>query len=152
MAYGTRAKVEELMAQFVLSTSSKPTGVMTDNIIADTDAEIETHLAAAGIGVPVTTPSYFHNWLCRLSAYGATAAVLKSMFPAAVGPGEVPAFAFWEARYRAGIRGIDDGSLVPADLVTSAHITPSTYFTRNPDLEEHLGNIAEPFFKRGKVF
>ena len=62
-------------------------------------------------------------------------------------------YQFWESRYQRALKALRDGSAIPAGLAaSSAQVMPSTYFTRNPDEEEALGDIAEPFFKRSTVF
>lgn len=155
MPYAELNEIRRLMAQFQVLATSRPTDEQANTIINDTDAEVNVHLAAAGVLVPVATPAYFVDWLSLVVGYGSCAAILKSMFPGAIGPDETPAFAFWEARYRNALKGIDDGSLIPPVVPVGPatnEILPSTYFTRNPDGEEHLGDIAEPFFKRGSIF
>lgn len=147
MSFATVADIQRLMAQFPITSSGKPTSTQIESILADTEHEVNTHLSSAGVTVPVTAPDYFLNWLGLLASYGATAAVLKSMFPNATGPAETPAYAFWEARYKLGLKGIDDGTLVPSDLITSHRVKPSTYFTKNPGGEESLG-VHEPWFGR----
>lgn len=152
MAYATIPDVQRLMAQFVIGTSSKPTNAEVDSVITDIDHEVNVVLESRGIDIPVTTPSTFVGWLGMVVSYGACAAVLKSMFPASQGPGENPAYAFWESRYKAALKGIMDGKLIPSTVPQSTKAKPATYFTRNPDQEEDLGDIAEPSFKVGKNF
>jgi len=151
MAYATRSDVEGLIAQFNVNASTKPNAIQIDTIIAGVSNEIDVYLGPY-VTVPVTTPDYFYGWLKQLNAYGAAAQVLKSMFPATVGAGEIPAWGFWKSLYDAGIKSIKDGDILPSEIQTgSARIRPSTYFTRNPTEEEDLG-FAEPFFKSGKIF
>ena len=153
MAYAVRTDVEGLIAQFTLDANSKPTQTQADTLIDDTGDEIDVVLSSAGVAVPVTTPTYFKEALKFLNAYGAAAAILRAMFPDATGSGETPAYAFWEARYKAGLKGLKDGSHIPPGVTRSAgYVPPSTYLTRNPDEEEDLGDIAEPQFKVGQVF
>lgn len=153
MSYATDADVQELIAQFTLGASSVPTLTQAGNIRTDISNEIDVRLSGAGFSVPVMTPSYFVDWLGRLNAYGAAAAILKSMFPDALGPGETPAYAFWEARYQEGLKAIADGAVSPPEAASNSNqVLPSTYLTRNADAEEDLGAIAEPLFKIGKVF
>lgn len=155
MAYAVIADVQDLIAQFPLSTTSTPTTAQATTIMNDTANEIDMRLSRAGVTTPVTTPAAFLRALALLNAYGTAAAVLKSMFPAATGPGETPAYAFWEKRYQDGLAAISDGSFLPDDVVvvgSSGLVEPSTYLTRNPDSEEDTGVIAEPMFKIGKVF
>lgn len=153
MSYATITDVQDLIAQFPITTTSKPNTTQVTAIIADTSNEIDVRLSGAGFAVPVTTPGFFLAWLKRLNAYGAAAAVLKSMFPDAVGPGDTPAYAFWEERYQAGLKAITDGTVSPEGWAAGANqVMPSTYFTRNPDAEEVLGDIAEPMFSIGRTF
>jgi hypothetical protein len=154
MPYAVLADVQGLVAQFAISASSVPNSTQVTTIIDDTSDEIDVRLAAAGYTAPATAPPYFLDWLGHLNAYGAAAAVLKSAFPDATGPGDTPAYAFWEARYQAGLKAITDGTAIPDGVVGSSPnvITPSTYFTRNPEADEAIGAIAEPAFTRRKVF
>jgi hypothetical protein len=153
MTYGVICDVEGLMAQFTISGTTKPDDTKAGVILDDVSDEIDVVLAAYGLTVPVTAPAYFLAWLGLLNAYGATAAILKSMFPGSTGPGENPAWAFWEKRYREGLAGLKDGSLIPGEAVPAAAFPdPSTYLTRNPDQDEDLGDIAEPRFKRSMTW
>lgn len=151
MAYAVLKDVERLIAQFEITATGTPSSTEVDRILTDMEAEVNVALAAAGYTVPATAPAFFLEWLRILVSYGTAAAVLKSRFPDVVGPGENPAYAFWESRYKAGLKGIQNGSMVPPDAgSTSAFVAPSTYLTRNPDTEEKLGDIAEPGIKIGK--
>lgn len=153
MSYAVIGDVQELIAQFPLSASSAPTTAQATQITTDISNEIDVTLSGAGFSVPVAAPQYFVDWLGLLNGYGAAAAVLKSMFPNAVGPGETPAYAFWEARYQEGLKAIRDGTIDPPEAADNANfVLPSTYLTRNPDSEEPLGAIAEPLFPVGKVY
>lgn len=153
MPYAVIGDVQELIAQYPLSVSSAPTTAQATQIVLDISNEIDVMLSGAGFSVPVTTPSYFVDWLGLLNGYGAAAAVLKSMFPNAVGPGETPAYAFWEARYKEGLKAIADGTISPPESPSNANfVLASTYLTRNPDTEEALGDIAEPMFGITRVF
>ncbi len=153
MAYGTLVKVQGLMAQFTIGASTSPTTTEAATILDETSDEIDMRLSAAGVAVPATAPAGFLIFLSRLNAYGAAAAILKSMFPGATGAAETPAYAFWEKRYQAGLMSIVDGSAIPPDAPAgSGTVDPSTYLTRNPNAEEELGDIAEPRFKMSQVF
>jgi hypothetical protein len=153
MAYATADEVQALMAQFPIGSGSKPDKVAIETIIDDTASEIDSLLASVDLAVPVTTPAHFVRTLARVNAYGTAAAVLKSMFPASVGPGENPAWAFWEKRYQNWLTWLREGEGIPPDVPSgAASVGPSTYFTRNPEEEENLGTIAEPRMTVGKVF
>lgn len=155
MAYATIDEVERLMAQFSLSGSSKPDITEAEAMLAAIDAEVDVALASAGVAVPVTMPAYFVTWLSEVTAWGAAAGILKSMFPRATGEGEASqsVHAFWEKRYQNAIASIRSREAIPPDVPTNAaNVAPSTYLTRNPDSEEDLGVIAEPRFTMSKVF
>lgn len=149
MAYATTPDIERLMAQMNIGSTSKPNKTMVDTIIVDTEHEVNMVLSSKDIDTPVTAPAIFVGWLKLVVSYGATAAVLKSMFPGATGPAENPAWAFWEARYKAALKGIRDGDLIPAEVPRNRSVRPSTYFTAHPSEEVDLG-IHEPFFKRSQ--
>lgn len=145
--------VKAIIAAFDVGRETNPDRLEADTIVIDTDAEINSVLDAAGLSVPVTTPSHFVDWLKALNKYGAAAAILKSMFPDAAGPGETPAYAFWEARYRNALKMFAKGQGIPDSATKGGgDLNPSTYLTRNPDVEEDLGDIAEPRAKMGRVF
>lgn len=151
--YATMVDVQDLIAQFPISATSAPTTTQATVIVNDTADEINARLSAAGLTVPVTAPASFLRALVLLNAYGAAAAILKSMFPDAPGPGDTPPYAFWEERYKAGLVAIANGSMIPVDAVANTNsVLPSTYLTRNPDSEEALGDIAEPLFTIARVY
>ena len=155
MAYAALADVQGLLGKFTLSASSKPTSTQATTIIGQISAEIDSVISAAGYFVPVASPAWFLDYLKLLNAYGAAAAVLRSMFPDRAGAGEASAALeiFYAAQYNRGLRRLASGESIPPGLAAgAAQVTPSTYFTRNPDEEEDLGDIAEPFFKRNTVF
>jgi hypothetical protein len=156
MAYADLADVQALMAQITIDGSSRPTSTQVTNvIIPQVSAEIDGVLAARGLTVPVTTPAYFLEALTLLNAMGSAAAVIRSMKPVKAGASEGSASyeAFYADWYQKGLRRLESGTGIPDGLATSgAGVGPSTYFTRNPDEEEDLGDIAEPFFTRGMSF
>lgn len=154
MVYAVTADVDNLIAKFPRTSSTKPTTTQTSLIISDISNEIDVALSSQGVTVPVTAPSFFVDWLGLLNGYGAAAAVLKSMFPDSQGAAESPAYAFWEKRYQDGLKSLRDGTGIPTDVIgaTSGYVAPSTYFTNNPDTEVDLGDIAEPRFKMDMTF
>ena len=149
MAYTNERKIQSLLGQFDISGSTKPNTAQVAILMSQVDGELDAILAAAEVTVPVTSPTYFVDWLEGIASAGVAARVLKSMFPDHTGPGETPAHAFWQRLYDRGIGMIKDGSILSDDVVNIADVEPSTYFTRNPDTEEDTGDIAEPAFKMG---
>lgn len=153
MAYAAIADVQALMAKFVISATSTPTTTQAEGMITQVSNDIDRVLAQRGVAVPVTTPAYFTGWLTAVNSWGAAAAVLKSMFPGATGPGENPAWAFWEKRYQDALKAIADSDL-PSEITegTTGAAIAQTYLTENPDQEIELGDIAESVFKVGTTF
>ena len=156
MSYALLARVQGMIATITIDASSVPTSTQATQMIDDVSDEIDAVLGGVGVSVPVTAPSWFLNRLALLNSYGAAAMILKSAYPEASGPGENPAYAFWESRYKEGLKAIRSGQDVPASLITSGEnqgMQPSSYFTRNPDEEEELGDLeGASLFKIGQVF
>src|SRR3972149_6822303 len=135
MAYATLPDTQALLPKFTLGAATKPTSTQATAIINDVSVEIDAALAGAGYAVPVTTPSWFVDYLGLVNQYGAAAAILKAMFPEPAGTADtMPAiYAFWESRYQRAMTALRDGSAIPAGLAaSSAPGTPATHFTRNP--------------------
>ena len=153
MTYAVIADVQGVIPKWILDGSSTPSNAQATAIIDAVSEEIDTVIAARGITVPVAAPAHFLAGLVMLNVYGGAARVLRAMFPDATGPGETPAYAYWEKQYDEGIAGLKNGSAIPASVeAAGVYVDPSTYFTRNPDTEEDLGEIAEPTFRRGMTF
>lgn len=152
MPYATEVKVESMMAQFALDGTTSPDSTQVAAIITDVDAELDVVLAAQGVTTPVTAPADFLSWVTGIASIGVTARVLRSAFPDVTGPGEQPAYRYWQKLYDTALAGIKDGSMIPPTVSAGGAISPSTYFIRNPDAEEDLGDIAEPKFKMAKDY
>src|SRR3972149_4389188 len=135
MAYAARSDVQGLIAKFTLGASSKPTDTQATTIIAQVSAEIDSVIAGAGYAVPVTAPAWFLDALKLLNAYGAAAAVLRSMFPDRAGAGEASAALeiFYASQYNRGLRRLASGESIPPGLAAgSAQGTPGAHFPRTP--------------------
>lgn len=139
MAYTNVDIVQTRIARFIVGSGRTVTPEQLDQIIDDVDAEVNHIVDTLGGTVPVTTPAWFVIRLRSLASDGSAAVVLKSLFPEAQGPGTSPAYAFYEDRYRAGIRLLLVRGL-PVALVT--RIQAQTYFTRHPEEEAELGTLA----------
>jgi len=138
MAYATVANVQGRIARHVLTASTPVTTTQVGEFIDDIDAEINGVLIKLGYAVPVSEPAWFMTRLRALSSDGSAAITLKSLFPEATGPGGSPAYAFYDKRYRDGIKMLLDGAHPKA----SSSAVASTYFTENPDEEATLGDLA----------
>jgi len=122
-------------------------------MIDATSVEVDGMLSSQGIVVPVTEPTWFKDKLALLTSYGAAAMILKAAYPEASGPGSNPAYMFWETRYQQGLAAMRKGQDVPTATTQAAYpgTLPSSYFTRNPDEEEELGDLeGESMFKIGR--
>ncbi|KKL83979.1 hypothetical protein LCGC14_1969340 [marine sediment metagenome] len=139
MTYAVEADVQERMARIAISDVSKVTSSQVTDIEAQIAAEIDSLLDYKGVSVPVTSPDWFVTRLQGLSADGTTSIVLKSFFPEAVGPGESPAYAFYESRYRRGLKMLEE---------YGAGESPT-----GPQSEFHTeGTPTDPLFPRDKVY
>jgi hypothetical protein len=159
MVYATIAEVRGLLARAVETNDFGSNNPMTEAeataIISDVGDEIDTCLSAQGLTVPVSSPTHFVNALGLLNAYGACARILKSILPDVTGPGETPAYAYWESLYTKGKKAIEDGSGIPAGAVTpggSVAGAAASHLTDHPDENPDLGANANPEITRGKVF
>lgn len=149
MAYATTDNVQGRIARHVLSGSTPVTTTQVGVFIEDIDAEINGVLIKLGYTVPVSTPAWFMTRLRSLSSDGAAAITLKSLFPEATGPGGSPAYAFYDKRYRDGLKMLLDGAHPKA----AGAATAATYLTENPDEEATLGDIeGDNLFKVSKQY
>ena len=154
MAYAQVDDVQGRMAHSAIDATSTASSDQVERFLGDCAAEINAALSVRGVAVPVTTPLWYLDDLRSINADGATALTLRAIYPDTRGPGEVPAYAYFQKRYEMALAMIKDGSTVPAGLPAGAGRTfSSNYFTRNPQEEETLGDLeGEPLFKIGQRF
>lgn len=154
MAYATLDNVRALLSKFTIDANSAPSATEATTLIDQIDGEINTVLASVGVTVPVAAPAHFVSALAILNTYGAAVLVAQAMFPDRAGAAEGSAalYTVWDQRYRTGLAKLRDGSGIPPSVAVGGRVHPSTYFTRNPDAEEDLGDIAEPTFTRTMIF
>ncbi len=152
MAYTTTTDVNAVLGDHAATTTSVPTLAQLTLMIDGINSQIDNCLQSVGVAsVPVTSGanSVFATFLAEVNKWGAAAEFLKGMFPEATGPGENPAFAFWQKKYTDVLDGWkdtgDQGPIgIPVGLLGGpGDADPSTYFTRNPDEEEVLGDLQE---------
>lgn len=159
MAYTTETEVEGLVvnAGDGFDATSAPTTAQLAVISDEIASEMDAHLSARGLSVPFVSDGSgeqdaFATFLSAVNAWGAAASALKSRFPDALGPGETPAYAFWEKKYQQALDDIDAGIAVPSSVSSSASIAaPSTMNTKYPDEDADLGARANPSFRRSMV-
>lgn len=146
MAYADTEQVNGSLGPHPATAGTAPTLTDLEGIIDGIAAQIDTVLQSAGVAtVPVTSAvnSAFHAYLVQVNVWGAAAEHLQAAFPEATGPGENPAYAFFERRYREALAAFRKGQDIPAALLGGSNDpAPSSYFTRNPEEEEKLGDLA----------
>ena len=162
MAYTTLDDVRALISKHTQTTdigdaNSAMSEVEADSIVANVQDEIDTLLSSQGVVVSVAAPTHFLGKLKLLNGYGAAARILKSILPDVVGPGETPAYMYWEGLYREGKKSIQDGTGIPGDAVmvggnANAAGSTATHLTDFPDENPEQGVNARPRFEKWKVW
>ena len=147
MAYTTTALTNDILGPHASTASTTPTTTELSAMIDGIASQIDTVLSGAGVStVPVTSShnSTFFTFLAEVNKWGAAAEFLKAMFPEAVGVGETTAFGFWQKKYDDTLKAWRKSEDLPSDLLGGSNdVSPSSYFTRNPDEEEVLGDLAQ---------
>lgn len=145
--YSSTTLVNEVLGPHATTATTTPTTAQLSNMIDGINAQIDSVLLGAGVSsVPVTSShnASFAAFLIEVEKWGSAAESLKAMFPEATGPGETPAFGFWQKKYDDTLKAWRDGKDIPSTLLGGANDpSPSTYFTRNPGTEEVLGDLME---------
>ena len=114
-----------------------------DSFRDETSAQINVVLESVGVAVvPVTDHAAFQTYLGAVEAWGTAAQVLKAMFPEAMGPGEQPAYAFWDRKYRDALVSLSRSQHIPPNLFGEDRPVPSSYFTKHPEDEAQMGALA----------
>jgi len=162
MAYTTLTNVKALISKAVKATdigdgNSPMTTVQADQIVVNVQGEVDTLLSSQGVVVEVTTPAHFVSALAQLVEYGSAARILKSILPDVTGPGETPAYMYWENLYKQGRKDIKDGCLIPLDAVmvgatANAPGSTATHLTEYPEENPDQGANAAPKIVKGKVW
>lgn len=110
--YGTSADALALLPTFgTLSTATVPTAAQATAYVTTVSQEVDLHLTAVGVDLPVTDTSAI-AMLTTVTAYGVAALLLKARFPGDAGPGsDAGGAGFFDARYQAALKLIDGGAL-----------------------------------------
>jgi len=147
MAYTDTDTVNAALGVHAATASTTPTLTQLSAIITSVSSFMDGVLKAAGVSsVPVVSgdDSVFYSMLGEINKFGAASEFLKGMFPEATGPGETPAFKYWGDKYDDGIEMLRGDNGIPSPLLGGPNdISPSTYFTRNPNEEETLGDLPQ---------
>lgn len=117
MAYTTRAKVlSQCSLLGSLSGTTRVTAEDLDGFILDVEAEIDVALMSVGYAAPYIEEGAFLTWLGKLASDGAAATLLKAWFTDTSGPNSENSWSVFERRYRDGLKGIRDRSMIPVSL------------------------------------
>jgi hypothetical protein len=155
MAYASVSDVNARLGDFdPLSGSTQPTETEAGFMLDELSGKLNAVLGARGIAVPVTTPTYFTDWLRGLVAGVCVSQVFAIRFPSATGADAAGWSAeYWMTEWESALKMIAEGTAVPPELTDSgSRLLASTYLTDHPNEEVNLGTIAEPHFRSGKVY
>lgn len=155
MAHTTKENVNVLLGPHAVSSSTSVTLDDLENIVDNINAEVNLRAGAAGFSTDESDSTNIGKYLKSVVQWGAAASALKGLFPEATGPGTNPAFAFWEDRYQKALAYFDKLAFEEDVAVsTDDPPLPSTYFTRNRNQDEELGDLVEglDITRAGSVF
>jgi hypothetical protein len=130
--------------------NSFPTLTQAGEMQAGVSAEIDMAIAPHVASTPVASPSGLVTYLGAVEAWGTAAEILKAKFQSGGGPDAEKAWAFFEGRYQKALTRLAEGAGV--DSSAGDQLLPESYYTRNPDIHEEIGDIAEPVFADGMAF
>lgn len=140
MTYSTNAMVLGMVARVFaggFASDTTPTSAQVDTFRTQIAAEIDMHLGGVGYVTPATSPATFTAWLSLVESEGVSAMVLKSFAPESIvsdnGGPVVPAYAFWESRYKAALKAIDDRTIVGVGAAITETGLAASYLYDNPD-------------------
>jgi len=128
-----------------LSSTTTPSEAQADGYVATVSQEMDLHLAAAGVDLPVSDGGAL-GMLASIASYGVAALLLKARFPAATGPGgDTGSAAFFEEKYQTAMQLIDGGAF--SSTTTSEASTFGEGFTTT--LDDDGGAVtSDPTFRR----
>jgi len=155
MAYAAETDVEALLAKWPITTATQPNSTQTALLIEQVDDRIDALLAGHGIVVPYVAGSgngeaAFAGFLKATCAQGAAVLVLASMFPDQDG-GDHGSLATLKELFEAALAQLADGTVIPQVVMAAVAVHPSSFNTRSPDDDEHMGDRADPAFKRSRA-
>ncbi len=132
--------VNILLGPHKVTEGTKLTLSGLEKLLISVDADLNARLTSYGVAaIPVIDPA-FKSYISTLASWSAAAQALRINFPEATGPGESPAYAYWEKRYQDAMGRFQVS--VPEDLLSGGTGTASSYFTKNPEMEAELGRLA----------
>ena len=123
-----------------LSATTSPTLTEAATIHEGISADVDAAVVMGGLAVPVTTPAALVSWLGAVEAWGTCAEILKTRFQDLSGVNSEGAWTFFEKRYQDAIAQIRAGN---AATLAGAGCEPASYYTRNPDTDEDLGDLSD---------
>jgi hypothetical protein len=124
-----------------LTATTSPTMAEAATIHEGITADLNAALATGGITPPVVSPAALVSWLGTVEAWGTCAAIFKVRFQDGSGINSEGAWTFWETKYQDARKLILAGG---AATLGGSPVKPSSWYTRNPDTAEDLGDQVEP--------
>jgi len=144
MAYSTTAEINRILGPHAVTATTPVTTTDVDALRATISGVIDGELSALGVSTVPVANAVVMATLAGIESWGVTAQVLKALFPEATGPGEQPAFAYWQKLYDEAMKGLSKmvagwakGGLV---TTTGAKVV-SGYFTEHTEDEAELGDL-----------
>lgn len=141
-------KVNRILGPHAVSDTTPVTRESAELLVKAVQSEIDTELAMLGVtsALPFATVSPFRTYLGAIASWGVAAQILKASFPEATGPGESPAYAYWEKKYQEALEEVTEEDaikvLIGLGATTYLSAQASGYFTRYGDDEAVVGNLA----------
>lgn len=124
-----------------LTATTSPTLTEAASLHEGVHSDVNAALVEGGVStVPVTTPTALVSWLGTVEAWGTCAEILKVRFQDIQGVNAEGAWSFFETRYQQALTSIRAGT---AASLSGSPVMPASYYTRNPDEEEDLGDLVD---------
>ncbi len=143
MSYSTTEQVNRILGPHAVTATTPVTTSDVDALRSDVSYKIDAVLISEGASVPATDTTVT-DYLGAMESWGVTAQVFKALFPEASGPGEQPAYAYWQSLFTDALSSLPKlvQGWANAGLITlRAKRKASSYFTENKSEEADLGDL-----------
>lgn len=145
MSYCSTTDVNALLGPHRITATTEVTLTELGLMITGISAQLDTALRRAGALVVPAVDATLLSYLSTVCSWGSAAEALKAQFPEAVGAGESPAYAFWQKKYDAALKDLQEGTDIEVTLLGTTK-QASSYFTENTTDElvpgETIGELA----------
>ena len=145
MSYAVADDVNVLMGPHKVTASTAFTLTDLTAILLRLSARVDGLLSSVGLGVvPVVDDGSIETsillaHLKTIVSWGGAAIAFRTLFPEAVGPGETPAFAYWDKKFTDASVRLAARNDIPRRLFGS-RFAVSSYFTKSPAAELVTGS------------